>query len=112
MRSHPYCVAIVAVALAALPLASGCGPGGGHAAGNSMGLVDIRDINSAKASGEALPGVLGLSPDQVEVGPEAGYSTAVISGVSSDAERERIASAVETYNAQNTRRDPVRVSFK
>ena len=78
----------------------------------SMGLVDVRDYDSAKETSQTLPSFLGLSPDQVQVGPESRFSTAVVSGVSSDADRQRIANAVQAYNAQHPTLDPVKLYFK
>ena len=80
---------------------------GVRGAGRSMGLVDLRDYRSAKASGQALPGYLGLPPERIEVAPDSGRSLAIISGVTTDAEAQRLTAAVAEYNAANPQLDPV-----
>ena len=77
--------------------------------GSSLGAIQIRDIRQADVYRQTLPGYLKLAPEQVRVEPSSGVSDVTITGVSTDAERQRITAAVADLNTQNQVSDHIRL---
>jgi len=76
------------------------------------GAIQTRDIMVANIYRAALPEYLKLSPDQVRVDAGSGVADITITGVHSNAERQRIQTVVESLNVQNPKCDPARVRFE
>ena len=81
-------------------------------AGHSLGTIEPRDIREADAYRKVLPSHLGLAPDQVNIAAGSGITEVTISGVTADAERQRIASAISRLNSQNPQLNPLRLRFQ
>ncbi len=80
--------------------------------GSGYEAIQTRDIMQANIYRAALPELLKLSPDQVRVDAGSGVADVTITGVHSNAERQKIQTAIDSLNAQNPKCDPVRVRFE
>jgi len=78
--------------------------------GSGMGAIQTRDIQQADAYRKALPGHLGLLPQQIRVEPGSGVTHITISGVV--AERQRIATELAALNSKNPQLSPVKWRFQ
>jgi hypothetical protein len=79
---------------------------------SSMGAIQIGDIHQAQAYRKALPGQLGLPPQQVRVEPGSGVTHVTISGVAGDTERQRIAVELAALNTKNPQLNPLKWTFQ
>ncbi len=80
--------------------------------GSGMGAIQTRDIQQADAYRKALPGHLGLAPQQIRVEPGSGVTHVTISGVAAETERQRIATDLETLNSKNPQLSPLKWRFQ
>jgi hypothetical protein len=83
-----------------------------HGLGSGMGAIQTRDIQQADAYRQALPGHLGLPPQQIRVEPGSGVTQVTISGITADAERQRIGTELATLNSKNPQLSPLKWRFQ
>jgi hypothetical protein len=83
-----------------------------RSAGHGLGAIEPRDIQQADAYRKALPGHLGLAPEQINVTAGSGITEVRISGVTADSDRQRITSAISSLNSQNPQLNPLHLTFQ